>query len=54
MNLPETIGSQVQLETTCSKSITKTIEQSKVQNVFKVNNRNNRTTLLALVWCIYC
>ena len=40
-----------QLAFTCSKLIIETLEQG--WNIFKVTNKDTRTMLLALLWCIY-
>ena len=37
---------------TCSKSTIETLEQ--VVNMFKVNNKDTRTTPLPSFWCLYC
>ena len=37
---------------TCSKSTIEILENG--WNMFKVNNKNVRTTPLILYWCFYC
>ena len=41
-----------QLTFTCSKSTMETLE--KVWHMFRVNNKNIRTTSLTSFWCVYC
>ena len=42
----------IQLTFTCSKLTIETLKQ--VRNMFKVNNKDTRTTPLASFWCFYC
>ena len=44
---------RTQLAFTCSKSAIKTLEKS-CEIMFKVNNKNNRTTSVTSFWFFYC
>ena len=60
-------GRSTQPAFTCSKSVSETPErcvkfvqsqyqkhQNVVQNLFKVSNKDTRTTSLTSFWCLYC
>ena len=52
---PNDMGSNqiTRLTFTCTKAALETLGR-KVRNMFKVNNKNTRTTSLTSFWCFYC